>query len=77
MAAPIHDEFRDKLVAYHLAYDAWLRKFVGCPARGTLKGDDSVQVVTCDSGMAVMDLKLWQKSREAAKVLYGLKDKDE
>jgi hypothetical protein len=76
VAAPTQDDFRDKLLVYHLAYDAWLRKFVGCPVREEGQGA-SAQVVTCNPALGGMDLRLWQKSREAAKTLYGLKERDE
>ena len=77
LAAPIHDEFRDKLVTYHQAYDNWLRKYMGCPARKGNPQVDMYETVTCDGSMGGMDMKLWHASREAAKVLYDLKEKDE
>ncbi len=78
LAAPVHDEFRDKLVIYHQAYDTWLRKFLGCPPRsGKDPGVDGYETVPCDPSMGGMDLKMWQKSRDAAKTFYGLKEKDE
>jgi hypothetical protein len=75
LAAPIHDDFRDKLVTYHQAYDSWLRKYMGCPARKGNPEVDMYETVTCDNSMGGMDMKLWRTSREAAKVLYDLEDK--
>ena len=77
-ASPIHDDFRDKLVIYHQAYDNWLRKYIGCPPRNDndVTGD-RFEKVTCDPSMGGMDLALWKKARDAAKVLYSLKEKDE
>jgi hypothetical protein len=77
LAAPIHDEFREKLVVYHQAYDNWLRKYLGCPPRATNINNDGYETVQCDPSMGGMDLGMWKKSREAAKALYGLKDKEE
>ena len=77
LAAPLHDEFREKLLAYHQAYDTWLRKYLGCPPRAKDIEGDGYERVPCDSSMGGHDLKLWHESREQAKKFYDLKEKDE
>lgn len=75
MAAPIHDEFREKLVKFHQEYDVFLRKYVGCPTREKQALQDRFIAVECDALKGVVDQAAYQKAREAAKELFDLEEK--
>jgi len=75
-AAPVHDEFRDKVVKFHQAYDAFLRKYVGCPTREKQIMKDQFVAVECDPLKGELDQAAWHKTREAAKELFDLREKE-
>lgn len=74
-AAPIQDEFRDRLVKFHQSYDVFLRKYVGCPAREKQAIRDQFIAVECDPLKGELDQAAWSKAREAAKELFDLEEK--
>jgi hypothetical protein len=76
-AAPLQDEFRERLTKFHWAYDTFIRAYIGCPARDTKTAlkHDGMEAVECDALHGTLDQAAFGKAREAAKGLFDLQEK--
>ena len=78
LAAPIHDEFREKVIKFHQEYDVFLRKYLGCPPRTKTpqqQEQDKYVQTQCEAMLGIVDQVAWHKTREAAKELFDLEEK--
>lgn len=76
-AAPLQDEFRERLTRFHWAYDTFIRAYIGCPARAATKPlqRDGMEAVECDALHGTLDQAAFGKARDAAKKLFDLEEK--
>lgn len=68
MASPITDPHIDQqsIQSFNHSYSQFFRRYYGCPL------DRDFTSAECYVGAGFVDLDSWRRSREAAKVLFGL-----
>ena len=57
------DDFDYRLLKFHRAYDGFIRAYLGCPK-------DARAMEECSAARGILDRRLFEKSRVAARELY-------
>lgn len=65
------DEFGVKIVKFDIEYNAWSRKYFGCPEVG------DVSIETCKPHRAQMDYDGYKRTRKRAMELFDLVEKND
>ena len=63
---PVEPEMRDKILGFEKHWDVFVRQFFGCRPKGETTAD------TCKLALSRWDVGAFERSREAARKLFGL-----
>lgn len=64
----VNDEFFQRLYNFARPFDAFVRRYAGCP-------DEGFDLAMCHQSQGTWDVKHWNEARKAAMKLFDLQDK--